>query len=234
MINFLRDPIWQFGGFVVAAIGIIVGIWLSLRGRSKNLTYEIISKTSLLNVDARKVEQRLQILFDGSPINNAELILLKIINIGSTPIHPNDFYQPLTITTGESSRILDARITATQPSGLTIEIVSMEDTLITLEQVLLNPKDNFIIQIVVVPQAEVAVKARIAGVKKIERGVHKSYSQRVIATSFIWIVGTAVVFFAWSGFENTETTFTLIALGFMYFLGGVVLPRLMKWIKDAM
>jgi hypothetical protein len=233
MLDFLRDPIWQFGGFAIGALGIIVGIWVSLRGRSKKITYEIISKTPLLNVDVTTVKRRLQVSFDGNPIDNAELVLLKIINIGSMPIRPDDYDQPLTITTGVSSRILDARITSTQPLSLVIPVTSIEDTAIILGQVLLNPQDSFIVQAVVAPKAEIGVDARIAGIKEIRRGAHKHYSQRVIAAGFLWIIGLAVIMFAWSGFQDFKWPFTLLAMGLAYFLGGVVLPRIMEWVRDA-
>ena len=232
MLDFLRDPVWQFGGFVIGALGIIIGVWVALRGRSKKLTYEIVSKTPLLNVEVGAVKQRLQISFDGNPIDNAELVLLKIINIGSTPIRPDDYDQPLTVTTGATSKILDARITSAQPPGLVIPI-SIEDTTIALGRVLINPQDSFVVQMVVAPRAEIGVDGRIAGIKEIKRGAHKHLSQRIIAAGFFWIVGLAIIMFAWSGFQDYKGPFTLLAMGLAYFLGGVVLPRIMEWVRDA-
>jgi hypothetical protein len=232
MLDFLRDPIWQFFGFLVGLLALVVGTWASLRGRAKKLAYEVISQTPLLNFDLGSTDRRLKLLFNGKPIHNAEIILIELINVGSAPIKPGDYERPLKVITGESSKILDAQVVRKYPSGLVVPISNVEGTSITVDPILLNSGDYFVIQAIVVPEVEISVDGRIAGVKEIKSEVHKRKSRRVMTTVFIWVVAMAISVFIASGFADYRTLFVVVAAGFSTFFGGVVLPRLIDWIRD--
>lgn len=232
MLDFLRDPIWQFVGSMVGLLALGIGTWASLRGRAKKLTYEVIAQTPLLNFDLDSTNQRLTLLFNGKPIHNAEFVLTKIINAGSAPIRPNDYERPLRVTTGESSKILDAKVVHTHPGNLVVPISTVEDASLTVDSVLLNPGDYYVVGAIVVPEAEISVDGRIAGVKEIKTETHKRRARRVTVTVFIWVIAIAITYLTASGFTDFQTPFVLIAVGFSFFFGGFVLPRLIDWVRD--
>jgi hypothetical protein len=232
VLDFLRDPIWQFIGCLVGLLALGIGTWASLRGRAKKLVYEVIAQTPLLNFDLDSANQRLILLFNEKPIHNAEIVLTKIINAGSAPIRPDDYERPLRVTTGKSSKILDAKVVRTHPESLVVPISTVEDASLTFDSILLNPGDYFVVQAIVVPGAAISVDGRIAGVKEIKSEAHKRRSRRVMVTVFIWVVAIAVTYLIGSGFTDFQTTFLVIAMGFSTFFGGFVLPRLIDWVRD--
>ena len=233
MLDFLRDPVWQFFGFFVGLLALVFGTWLSLRGRSRRLNYDVISKTPLFNYDLNSTNQRLQLLFNGKPIHNAELVLIKIYNAGSAPIKPDDYERPLKVAMGESSKILDAEIVDMHPKNLVVPISTVDDTSITLEKLLLNPGDYFVINTIVIPPVKISVEGRIAGIKEIKSGAPKRYSQRIMITIFVWVIAIAMGMFISSGFTDYKRPFVLAGYGFCAFFGGFILPRLMEWVRDV-
>jgi hypothetical protein len=232
VLDLLRDPIWQFLGFIIGLLALVIGTWASLRGRAKKLTFEIISKTPLLNLNLDAADQRLKLSFRGKPLQNAEIALIKIINSGSTPIKPDDYEHPLRVMIGETSKILDAQVVQRSPNNLIVPLSSDESTFLAIDPILLNSGDYFVIQAITTPQAEISVDGRIAGVKEIKTEVHKRKSRRVMTTIFIWVVAIAIGSFIASGFTDYKTLFVVIAAGFSTFFGGVILPRLIDWIRD--
>ena len=66
MLDILRDPIWQF---IVGIITLIVTVWLAARTYSKRISYEIIAKTSLVNVASTSDKSRIRIFFDKKQMN---------------------------------------------------------------------------------------------------------------------------------------------------------------------
>ena len=79
MLEIIRDSLWQFITIVIAIIAIIISIILYLiQRRRKSLSWEIISNTPLLSID-EEIKGDLQILFAGKPVQDIQLIILKII-----------------------------------------------------------------------------------------------------------------------------------------------------------
>ena len=80
MLDLLRDPLWQFVG-VVLEIGASVVIY-RLQKLNKRLAYEIISRTTLLTV-REELENKVQVLYDGSPVQSLTVFLVRVWNAGS-------------------------------------------------------------------------------------------------------------------------------------------------------
>jgi hypothetical protein len=101
MIEFLRDSIWQFicG---IGGIGVAVLIYF-LQRRKKSLPYQVLAATPLLTVN-EELKGKIQVTFEGTPVQNVHLVLLKILNNGNVPIASSDFELPLSFSFGEKSR----------------------------------------------------------------------------------------------------------------------------------
>ena len=91
MLEILRDQIWQFVGAAFGFVAIIISIilWRTQR-RRKALSYDIISRAPLLSVDD-EIKGKLKIYFDGKPVQDIHLVLVKIINSGNVPIVSTDY-----------------------------------------------------------------------------------------------------------------------------------------------
>ena len=167
MSGLLRDPLWQFIGVILAllAIGVSILIYLLQRNR-KSLGYEIISNTPLLTMK-EELEGKLQILYEGTSIRNAQLIVIKIINSGNVPIAASDYERPLQFVFDTGAKILSAEVTEKVPDNLLATITS-RDNAIVLEPTLLNGKDSITVKALVSDyQKKPKADARIIGVKSV-------------------------------------------------------------------
>ncbi|HCB01773.1 MAG TPA: hypothetical protein DEP19_05265 [Anaerolineae bacterium] len=228
MIDIFRDPIWQF---VIGIVTLLVTIWLAMRSFAKKLSYEIIAQTTLVSITKENEKNRIKVLFDKKTIANAELLLIKIKNTGVIPIKSSDFETPLRLSLGKSARILSADIYDLYPSNLQISF-EVESKSLKINPVLLNSKDSFTIKIIADSPSKVEVLGRIVGVKNINK-FGESYSRRVVTTSFIYLVAGAFALWIASGFTDYKVPFLIVALGFSFFFGGVILPRLIAWIREG-
>jgi hypothetical protein len=167
MINFFRDSIWQFAGFIVSIIAIVVTVIIYFRQKNfKEISYEIISESSLLSI-SKEVESKLQILFDGKPVKGVHLILLRIANTGNLPIIPSDYIRNLSILFSGNVNILSAEITNRSPNDIDTTIV-INDGNITFSPSLLNSEDSIILKALVSQfDGTIDVRGRITGVKNI-------------------------------------------------------------------
>ena len=232
MADILRDPIWQFLGSVIGLVAIVAGIWAALRGRAKKITYDVILKTPLLNLSLDSAAQKLKLLFKGKPIDNVQIVVVKIANSGAVPIKSEDFEKPIQLCVDDEAKMLEAQVLKAHPDSLSVSISLIENTSVAIEPVLLNPGDYFLIKAVTTPDTNVTIKGRIVGVKEIKTEANKRRSRRIMITIFLWVIGLAIALFIASGFTDYKASFLLVAAGFSFFLGSYILPRLMDWIKD--
>ncbi|MGZ6356482.1 MAG: hypothetical protein ACXWOX_18060, partial [Ktedonobacteraceae bacterium] len=68
----------------------------------------------------KELKDRVQLLFDKKPIENARLVLLKIWNSGNVPIQIDDYDKnnPIMFDFGEHAEILDADVLETVPTHI--------------------------------------------------------------------------------------------------------------------
>jgi hypothetical protein len=165
MLDLFRDPVWQF---VVGVLGIGVAIY-SLQKPSKRFAFEIISRTTLLTV-REELESKVQVLYDGSPVQSLTVFLVRVWNAGSEPIKSIDFERPLSFSVAAPAQILTVATAAVLPESLTPELV-FEAHSLTVAPMLLNPGDSLTLK-VLVKNASASLKpdARIVGVTRIQKG----------------------------------------------------------------
>jgi hypothetical protein len=149
---------------IIAVLNFYVGNWWRLR---KSLAYEIVTFTAIVGIKD-KVKDRVQILFDGKEIPNAQLYEIKIINDGKQQIVMSDFEKPLEILFDSDAEIFSAEVAEIEPNDLSLDY-KIEKNKIIVEPLLLNGQDAFSIKgIVNAKVKDVICNARIAGVKKVK------------------------------------------------------------------
>jgi hypothetical protein len=169
MTEFLRDPIWQFIGAILGLVAIIISIIVFyMQRRKKSLAYEIIANTSLLTLND-EIKGKVQILFEGSVVQNVYLILLHILNDGNTAIVSSDYEFPLTFEFGETSQILSAEVVKTSPNKLEPQFTLRKNS-VEFTPLLLNSGDSIVFKLLLAQyEGELSVRARIMGVAEVKQ-----------------------------------------------------------------
>lgn len=158
----------------VLAIAVAVEVYF-LQRKKKSLSFRVVTNTSLLPLDEAvksEAKDKLQILFDGKPVQNVHLLELEILNDGNVPIPTSDFERPLTFKLGTVTKIL------VEPELVRVSGRSLKPTWgsatnsIHIDPLLLNSKDSMIFKFLL-DEFDGAIDAdtRIVGVKEITRAL---------------------------------------------------------------
>jgi hypothetical protein len=164
MLEILRDQIWQFVGATFGFVAIIVSTVLYwTQRRRKALSYDIIVSSPLVSA-VDEIKGRLEIYFDGKPVQDIHLVGVKIINSGNVPIVSADYERPVSLSFGREAEILSAKALEPNPDSLQAS-VDIEATRVVLKPVLLNGGDSITLTSLVSGLSEISVDGRIVGVK---------------------------------------------------------------------
>lgn len=190
MIDLLRDPVWQFGGVLLALVAIVISIIIYfLQRQKKALSYSLVSITNLLT-DHEEFEGKLQVLYEGQSAKNISLVILKFINSGNVPITSNDYERQLSILFGEDSKILSAVVIEMEPKNLGADAI-VDHNRIRIKEILLNPKDAVTLKILASDFDRFVIDGRIIGVKEIDDFGRASKFQKLLLFLFsiIFLIG---------------------------------------------
>jgi hypothetical protein len=173
MSDIIRDPMWQFFGVIFVVISIIVsGIFFRLQRQRSALSWKIISNTPLVRINS-EVKGNLQVLFNGNPVKDIQLLIIKIINTGNVSIKSGDYERPLNLNFDENAQILAAEVIETNPNNIEVS-ANIEERDVFISPTLLNKGDSFTIKILVNQfNNKILIDSRIVGVKEIQKIVEK-------------------------------------------------------------
>ena len=194
MLELLRDPIWQFAGAVLAlvAIAISVALYFAQRQR-KDVTYELLSNTPLLTLREKGLGQ-LQLTYNGVPVDNPRLAVIRLTNSGNMAIATADYERPISFAFGEGSTVLSSAITATCPDNLTVS-VETRDNLVVLQPALLNPRDSLTLKLLVSgEERDLRADGRIHGVHRIHPAVERLWIDWILLTvGLLLLISGAII-----------------------------------------
>jgi len=152
----------------ILALGLTFGIYLAQRTR-RVLEYSITTEP-LATISEGTGRNRITLLFDGQPVDAVYYTTIVIRNTGNAAIRPEDFVEPVSISTTPGGRLI--QVTAKLHGGSS-EPVSTSETIdgktfqgfrATYKQTLLNPGDE--LDFFVIHSAQVRallnVNARVA------------------------------------------------------------------------
>jgi hypothetical protein len=164
LMEFVRDPTWQFLGAIIAIIGCLIA--LAQRQR-KRLSYQIVSKSVLLT-QSEELLGRVTVLFDSKEVRDICLWVVKIENHGNVPISVEDFQSSLQLRFKDPATVLSTAVIGQNPRDLGA-VVRGEASACELIPTLLNPGDFVVIKTLVSNSVDdLEVSARIRGVSKIQ------------------------------------------------------------------
>lgn len=164
MTSWLGKSWWQGIGVLVAILLTISGWWW--QQSRKELSYEVVSQTPLVSLED-PTSQQLQVLFNGKPVSDPNLIVLRVQNTGNVPIPTTDYEKPLTFRFGQAVEVLSAEITNMTPPNLSAS-VNISSNSVELSPVLLNSDDEILLKVLVASSdININAYARIIGVGEI-------------------------------------------------------------------
>lgn len=204
MLNFFRDPIWQFVGVLIAVGGIFFSWYTTFRPR-KRMAYQVLAQTPLVSVEP-DVKDKFQFIYDGQPVIEPYLLLVKITNNGNVPITNSDFVNPISIVFDGQTKIIKAEIIESAPQNLhpTLLIppaISDKKTRVVLEPTLWNHDDYIVVKLILSGfyNREIKVDTRIIGVQEIRKSdaiPSKGLSHPGVRFGIFWVV-TYIIFMVW-------------------------------------
>ena len=174
MIEIIRDPIWQFVAVILAVVALIITIIFFFHQRQKKaISWQIISNSHLLKIDL-DIKRNLQVLFNGKPVQDIQLIIVRIINTGNVPIKSTDYEGPINLNFGKDAQILTAEIINTNPNNLEVS-ANIEEKEVIIPPTLMNSRDWITLKILVSQFCgPITVVSRIVGVKEIKENIEMS------------------------------------------------------------
>lgn len=203
-----RDPVWQFwvgvGSLALSALAIAVTIIMALRGRQRKLlTYEVVSNTSVINVE-NDVGEDLKLLLEGHLVTKVRLHVIKLMNAGNTAIASEDYPNKLSFQFDSPPYphpLIRGGIHRTEPKNILpehqlknlVSIDAPEQTIMTLNPPLLNPREAIFLKVLLMANHRDTTTMNVIG--QIKDGTIKSYtsSQPRVARRVV-IAGVLVAF----------------------------------------
>lgn len=173
MSEILRDPMWQFIGVIATVVIAAISILLIVRNQMrKSFGFQVVTCAPVLSFK-EEIREKLQVLYDGRPIKQAQLCVVRFINSGNVSILPNDYTTRLSLTFGKKAQVLTSEIIEQNPPNLGMQI-SVDSKKVLMSPSMLNRGDSFTVRSVVTDYEDVSVDGRIVGVEEIKKFVESS------------------------------------------------------------
>lgn len=240
MADFLSDP--RYLGPIATSCGIAVSLvlWI-LNLRTKELSYEITARTPLISVK-EEVQDKIQISFQGQPVDDVHLVVIKIANSGNVPIRSSEFEGKFAITLAGDMNVLLAEVLETKPASL-LERCRVDDNIVPLiagvnkgevplRPLLLNPRDSITIKMLVSPAPNsVQLGAHIEGIASIKQARERSLVPIVLTNVGSFIMAVSLFFLEPSALMSNAMFqylpyLVFFLLGYVMLLSGVYFPRI--------
>lgn len=228
MLEFLKDPVWQFVGTSIIAVAIPLIIFF-LQRQSKILSYEIIAKNHLLTIN-EEISGNIKILYNEHPVKNISLLIIKILNSGNIAIPVIDYENetPILLNIGTMTKILSSVIIEANPKHLSAKI-EIKDNQILILPCLLNSTDSITLKLLLSDfKDEINFVSRISGVKNISN-IKDSFSIFEFLSKLMQIVIILFPFFYLDNsgiFENFQNLTTLMKVSLI----AIVIPMCLIYI----
>ena len=194
-MKFLKDPVWQFIGVIIAILAIITSVVLYLQDKSvKELQIDVLSNSPLISIDG-DIQKGIQVFYKDKPVQTLSVILLKIENTGNEPIRRADYSEPISVSLSPEAEIGEVEIQETLPDGIPLAPIIESSNKVELAKTLLNPGDQAILKILALNNdGTLIVDARIVGISEIviQPALENNTSKQDNIFLYIVFIGSAL------------------------------------------
>ena len=143
MPEWLRDAGWQGVGAFLALVGMAVtSVIVLAQRRTKLLVCSVVADTLLVGV-GQDLQGKVEVPYQGQPVQDVSLIALHIVKRENTPITSGDYERPLSLAFGEHATILSAEVTSTLLASLRASLTTGAGA-ITLQPVPMSSEDSIL------------------------------------------------------------------------------------------
>lgn len=226
---------------LATTVGIFVSIYLwVLNQKRKRLSYRVLSCGPILKVKGSS-RKHLSVDFDGTSVDDACLIIVRLTNSGHLPITVGDYTTDLSINFNPGSRVLMADVALSSPADLDDRvrqsdssfglIKTLEATRVVLQPVLMNDGDSVTYQIVVRNhRGGLSVRGHINGISNVVEERKQPIVPRLLSAAGLFTILVSLLiceptgFFTW-GVEEILPCMQLFALGCMLLWFGQKWPK---------
>jgi len=155
--------LWDFLILAIPLIGLVMVLLPYMLPAKKELSYEILSESRIVDLDAPPVKG-LAASYHGAPLSKLSSLLIRIVNTGKIPIDTDSFDTDLWIPFGENAKVLHFNVTNRSPDNLVPDAVFDEGNLV-IKPLFLNPGDEFTVNLFVAGEYETPIlEGKIGGV----------------------------------------------------------------------
>lgn len=221
MIEFIRDPFWQFFGVLTAFLLFFLQFYYTRKSRKM---YALVSKPVSIIKRPNFVGSKFEIKYGEKLVTDLRLVTVKIGNSGNLPIQSADFEKAIVITFCADGQIdktspMEVIIISSDPAQIPIE-TELNSHSVTVKPILLNPSDSFTLGILGEEIEVENITARIAGVKSIRLSdrIENDYPSAQYFLIRVWFSLTFIsymvlIFFGrYTGKSSPMDLFTQVAL----------------------
>jgi hypothetical protein len=140
-----------------------------------------------------EIKDRLQILFEKTPIQNARLFLVRLMNDGNLPVPSSDFDGPIIFAFGDEARVLETAITEICPPTLNPKLRIQQRKQVVVEPLLLNKGDYIVFKAIVAHGEYIQLKSRVVGITAIKERIEPFPNLPLSISTLILGLGTGSV-----------------------------------------
>ncbi len=184
---------------------------------------------------------KLQVLFADQSVEEAYLLHLSLCNDGNVPVTLSDYHSPFLLELNPDARILEVDVIETWPADLDRRlpgasstspkslIQSVAKSSVELTPVLLNPRDEIVMQVLVDNYRAMHISQHINGIKRVDLWSESRLIPKILTT-----FGAVIIIFAAfflepdqpSNFALPSIPYVLIILlGMILYIAGITWPK---------
>jgi len=176
-------------GALALIVGVITLIYFQWWRNRKRLSYEILSNVDLLSTE-KEIQDKVEIRYEGQPVKNVRLIVIKLINDGYVPIKKDDFEKRVRFVFPDA-KILTSEKVKFHPENLATQMAYRDDWA-EMDPALFNRGDYIQFKVLLSNYSKMKIDARIVGVSSITRS-RKRMSKPEYILMFSGLIGFAIL-----------------------------------------
>lgn len=176
-------------GAAAFIVGLITLVYFQWWRNRKRLSYEVLSNVVLLSAE-EEIQDKVEIRYEGQPVKNVRLIVIKLINDGYVPIKKDDFEKVVRFVFPDA-KILTSEKVKFQPENLATQMAYRDDW-VEMDPALFNRKDYVQFKVLLSNYSKMKIDARIVGVSSITRS-RKRMSTPEYVLMFSGLIGFAIL-----------------------------------------